>query len=218
MTAVQPNSAFVRVDVIRSWQEQSLLTLGQSEFETACAALMRGVEQDYEPTLVVGIRTGGLVVADAMAGAASASLPILPVTCRRATTGAKSRIPLFRAALGTLPRPAVDLLRRFEHRLSATARAHQRRPQLIDHDEIKVIADWLARRAAQQRILVADDAVDSGVTLGTVLRHLRAVCPSGTEIRTAAITQTLDKPMTRPDYALFHGTLCRFPWSFDAVG
>ena len=118
---------------------------------------------------------------------------------------------------GTLPRPAVDLLRRFEHRLSATARAHQRRPQLIDLGEIEVIADWLARRAARQRILVADDAVDSGVTLGTVLRHLRAVCPSGTEIRTAAITQTLEKPMARPDYALFHGTLCRFPWSFDAV-
>jgi hypoxanthine phosphoribosyltransferase len=179
---------------------------------------MRGVEQDYEPTLVVGIRTGGLVVADAMVRAASVQLPILPVTCRRATTGAKSRIPLIRAALATLPRPAVDLLRRFEHRLSATARTHRRRPQLIDLDEIKVIADWLARRAARQRILVADDAVDSGVTLGTVLRHLHAVCPSGTEIRTAAITQTLDRPMTRPDYALFHGTLCRFPWSFDAAG
>jgi hypoxanthine phosphoribosyltransferase len=218
VNAVQPNTAFVRGDVRRSWQEQSLLTLGQAEFQTACAGLMRGVEHDYDPTLVVGIRTGGLVVADSMARAASAPLPVLPVTCRRATTGAKSRIPLFRAALATLPRPAVDLLRRFEHRLSATARAHQKRPQLIDHDEINVIAEWLARRAAQQRVLVADDAVDSGVTLGTVLRHLRAVCPSGTEIRTAAITQTLDRPVTRPDYALFHGTLCRFPWSFDAVG
>ena len=218
MNAVQPNSTLVRGDVRRSWQGQSLRTLGQCEFETACAELMRAVEQDYEPTLVVGIRTGGLVVADSMARAASAPLPILPVTCRRATTAAKSRLPLFRAALAMLPRPAVDLLRRFEHRLSATARAHQRRPQLIDHGEIKVIADWLARRAAQQRILVADDAVDSGVTLGTVLRHLRAVCPSGAEIRTAAITQTMEKPMTRPDYALFHATLCRFPWSFDAVG
>jgi hypoxanthine phosphoribosyltransferase len=217
VTAVQPNSPFASVDGRRSWQAQPLRTLGQSEFEAACAELTWVVEQDYEPTLVVGIRTGGLVVADSMARAASAPLPLLPVTCRRATTGAKSRIPLFRAALSTLPRPAVDLLRRFEHRLSATARAHQRRPQLIDHGEIKVIADWLAQRAAQQRILVADDAVDSGVTLGTVLRNLRAVCPSGTEIRTAAITQTLDRPMTRPDYALFHGTLCRFPWSFDAV-
>lgn len=177
---------------------------------------MQLVERDYAPTLVVGIRTGGLIVAECMVGAASTAVPLLPVTCRRATTGAKSRTPLFRAALATLPQSVVDLLRRAEHRLLSATRTHSTRPQEIDLGEVDAIADWVAHIAAPSRILLADDAVDSGVTLGTVLGHLRAVCPSDTEIRTAVITQTLAQPMTRPDYALFHGTLCRFPWSFDA--
>jgi hypoxanthine phosphoribosyltransferase len=64
--------------------------------------------------------------------------------------------------------------------------------------------------------LVIDDAVDSGATLATALQVLRDVCPPGTEMRSAAITQTLDRPMVRPDYVLHRGTLCRFPGSFDA--
>ena len=41
-------------------------TLHQPAFDSACAELMRLVEADYSPTLVVGIRTGGLVVAQSM--------------------------------------------------------------------------------------------------------------------------------------------------------
>jgi hypoxanthine phosphoribosyltransferase len=216
VTAVQSNSTFARVVGDRISLGPSLRTLGQLEFEASCAELMQLVEQDYAPTLVVGIRTGGLVVAECMIRAASTAMPVLPVTCRRATTGAKSRIPLFRAALATLPQPLVDLLRRVEHRLFIASRAHSTRQQLIDLSEVDAIADWTARSDVPSRILLADDAVDSGVTLGTVLRHLRAACPAGTEIRTAVITQTLAQPVTSPDYSLFHGTLCRFPWSFDA--
>ena len=50
-----------------------------------------------------------------------------------------------------------------------------------------------------------------------VLRTLREVCPPATELRAAAITVTLDDPVVEPDYALYRGVLCRFPWSFDAV-
>ena len=76
----------------------------------------------------------------------------------------------------------------------------------------------LRRSLRRARILIADDAVDSGVTLATVLRLVDDVCPAGGEIRSAAITQTLENPTARPDYLLFRGTLCRFPWSFDAAG
>lgn len=175
------------------------------------------VEADYEPTLVVGVRYGGLEVAESMVRAAAASLPVLPVTCRRAATTAKTRIPTLRAVLTALPRPALDLLRRVEHRLFIAPRTHQARLQHVDNAEVDVIADWLVNQQSRSRILVTDDAIDSGVTLATVLRLVRAVCPSGTEIRTAVITQTLEQPITTPDYVLFHNTLCRFPWSFDAI-
>jgi hypothetical protein len=42
------------------------------------------------------------------------------------------------------------------------------------------------------------------------------VCPSPAELRTAVITVTLEHPAVQPDYALYRGVLCRFPWSFDA--
>ena len=48
----------------------------------------------FPPELLVGIRTGGLVVAEAMARAAPHAMPVMPLTCRRASTGMKSRFKL----------------------------------------------------------------------------------------------------------------------------
>jgi hypoxanthine phosphoribosyltransferase len=201
-----------------TWLGPPLLTLQGPDFGRACADLMRLVEADYAPTLIIGIRTGGLVVAQAMADATSPRLPVLPLTCRRVTTAAKSRLPLLRTLLGILPRPVVNQLRRLEHRIVTAGRAQHGRRQEVDHAEVTAIADHLAAVPSPPRILIADDAVDSGVTLATVLRLVDDVCPAGGEIRSAAITQTLESPTVRPDYLLFRGTLCRFPWSFDAAG
>lgn len=203
-------------EVKPSWLGPPLRILGQHEFEAACAQLMRLVEQDYEPALIVGIRTGGMVVAECMARHSSLPLPVLPVTSRRASTNTKARIPLFRATLSALPRPAVNLLRRVEHKFLIAPRAQQQRAQTIDQREVEEIARSLGDSGSRPHLLVADDAVDSGVTLATVVNHLAAACPSGTEIRTAVITQTLEQPMMRPSYTLYRNTLCRFPWSFDA--
>ena len=200
-----------------SWLGPPLLTLQGTQFHHACRDLMRLVEADYAPVLIIGIRTGGLTVATAMAATACSPLPVLPLTCRRVTTGAKSRVPFFRAALGALPRPMVDMLRRIEHRVLTRSRVRNGGQQEIDQSETAAIADHVASLGSRARILVADDAVDSGTTLATVLRTLRDICPPGNEIRSAAITQTLEAPIARPDYVLFRGTLCRFPWSFDAA-
>jgi hypoxanthine phosphoribosyltransferase len=194
-----------------------VVTLHQPAFDLACAELMRMVEADYAPTLIIGIRTGGFSVAQSMAAAATPAIPVLPLTCRRATTGAKSRLPLLRTILGALPRPVADLLRQMEHRLAAPGQAQPGRRQEIDPAEVAAIAGHLAALSGTAHLLVADDAVDSGTTLSVVLRLLTEVCPAGSEMRTAVITQTLDSPVARPDYRLYNGMLCRFPWSFDAA-
>ena len=59
-----------------TWLGPPLLTLQGPDFDRACADLMRLVEADYAPTLIVGIRTGGLIVAEAMALAATPRLPV----------------------------------------------------------------------------------------------------------------------------------------------
>ena len=76
-----------------TWLGPPLLTLQGPDFDRACADLVRLVEADYAPTLIIGIRTGGLIVAQAMADAASSRLPVLPLTCRRVTTAANHVCP-----------------------------------------------------------------------------------------------------------------------------
>ncbi len=216
MTTTTPDFISRSAEPTATWLGPPLLTLPRPDFDMACAALMRLVEVQYAPTLVVGIRTGGLIVARSMVLAASSPLLVLPLTCRRASTEVKSRLPLLGHLLAALPRPLVNLLRRLEHRLFTAPGARRETRRQIDHAEAGKIAAWVAASSQQARVLVTDDAVDSGATLATVLELLRKLCPPGTEILSAAITQTLDTPKVAPDFVLYRNTLCRFPWSFDA--
>jgi hypoxanthine phosphoribosyltransferase len=190
-------------------------TLGRTTFDAACAELTIMVGRDYAPALLVGVRTGGFVVAETMAR--MTSLPVLPLTCRRPTTALKSLVPGLKPLLSALPEPLLNALRRAEHRAIA---GHRRAGQAIQIDlaEAAAIADRLRTSGCGARVLVVDDAVDSGVTLATVLQTLRAICPPATALRTAVITVTTEDPVVAPDYALYRGVLCRFPWSFDARG
>jgi uncharacterized protein len=216
VTTAMPGASSHFTETSQSWSGPPLRTLQQPAFEAACALLMRLVEADYAPTLIIGIRTGGLVVAEAMVRARAAPLPVLPLTCRRPGTNAKARVPLLRTAVASLPRSVADLTRRLEHRWFSTRRLDQYQPQDIDRAEAEAIKNWLRKSPHPARILVADDAVDSGVTLQTVLQAVREIGRRGMEFRSAAITQTLPHPHVAPNYVLWRETLCRFPWSLDA--
>ncbi len=192
-------------------------TLDETTFGAACAALMGQVEASYAPSLLVGVRTGGLVVAEAMARTAATPIAVAPLTCRRGATGTKARVPLLARTLSALPRPVTDGLRVLELRLSAGRRRARVPTQVVDQAEAEAIATRARCGSVGRHLLVVDDAVDSGVTLATVLSVLRALCPAGTEIRSAVVTVTLDHPLVQPDFALHRGILCRFPWSFDAA-
>jgi hypoxanthine phosphoribosyltransferase len=216
VTTAIPDVSSRFTETTRSWSGPPLRTLQQPAFEAACALLMRLVEADYAPTLIIGIRTGGWFVAEAMVRAAAVPLPVLPLTCRRPSTNAKAKVPLLRTAVASLPRSVTDLTRRLEHRWLSTRRLHQDQPQNIDRSEAEAITAWLRKSPHPARILVADDAVDSGVTLQTVLQALREIGRRGMELRSAAITQTMPHPHVAPNYVLWRETLCRFPWSLDA--
>ena len=177
---------------------------------------MRAVERDFAPSVLIGVRTGGLVVAEAMARAASNATPVLPLTCRRPATRLKALLPGLKTILSLAPEPVLNSLRVAEHRLLAPRR-RQAPPPPVDQAEAAAIGTFVTASPHRERVLVADDAVDSGVTLAAVLAVLREVCPPATLVRTAVITVTLEQPIVEPDYALYRGVLCRFPWSFDAA-
>jgi len=192
-------------------------TLDREAFDAACARLMQHVLQDCQPDLLIGIRTGGLVVAEAMARTVGQKPIVMPLTSRRGSTGAKARVKFLPALLTMLPGRLVDGLRILEHRLlTPRRRAQGAQAQFVDPTEAAAICDRLAGLPPGRVAVVVDDAVDSGVTLAAVLQVLRSGTPSA-EFRSAAITVTAEHPLAKPDYALIHGELCRFPWSFDAA-
>lgn len=178
---------------------------------------MQTAASDGRPDLLIGIRTGGLVVAEAMARSVADPPPVLPLTSRRAGTAAKSRVVWLPALLRQLPGPVVDALRVVEHRLLSRRRRRRIQDQQVDAGEAEHICRLLADGPPGRLALVVDDAVDSGVTLAAVLRLLRARGASHARFRSAVITTTLDDPLEQPDYTLYRGVLCRFPWSFDAA-
>jgi hypothetical protein len=93
-----------------SWLGPPLATLHEPAFAIACAKLMRLVEADITPTMVVGIRTGGLIVARAMVRAATVDLrlrPRRPVNMQSVSgSGSVSGMCWLRRARGPIATPS----------------------------------------------------------------------------------------------------------------
>ena len=189
-------------------------TLDEAGFREAARSL-NALVADYAPSMLIGIRTGGYVLAEAMAQTGSGATRILPITCRRPSTAAKANSSLFRKVVKSLPYWATDILRVIEHRMVARKQAPaEPSPRTFDQAELEAI-DQACRDLSAPRILVVDDAVDSGATLRAVLTKLQAMCPAGTSIQSGALTVTIPKPVAMPDFTLYRLVLLRFPWSFD---
>jgi hypoxanthine phosphoribosyltransferase len=195
-----------------------VVSLDRKSFDEVCAELMRHVNNDRRPDAIIGIRTGGLVVAEAMARAAGGDMPVLSMTCRRPSSRHKPTSSKVRRLVANLPRPLLDQLRLVEHAiLTRRAPAAPHGEYRFDEDELQDLDAWLAGSGRHPSLLVVDDAVDSGTTLAVVLGAVRSRAPRTATIRSAAITVTTERPLARPDYALYHRQLCRFPWSLDAL-
>jgi hypoxanthine phosphoribosyltransferase len=192
-----------------------VLSFDQSRFDEACAELLRQASRDAPPDALIGIPTGGLWVAQAMARSVAGSLPVLPLTCRRPSTAAKQRARRLLAPLARLPRRVKDWLRVMEHSLLTAKKRPPVAPYQFDSAEREHLLEWLGRNRERPVLLVVDDAVDSGATLLRVLAELRDLAPAGAVIRSAVVAVTTKAPLIEPDY-VFHRQLCRFPWSLDA--
>jgi hypothetical protein len=188
---------------------KQVITLSPSEFQDEARLLLQRIQEDFRPDLLIGIASGGLRVAQAMHGGEGPE--ILACRLRRPNTERKK---FFAWLLRCLPYTMTDRLRRLEDRRASAEplrAAEATEDLLLDLDRI-------AKRAASigaVRIVVVDDAVDSGATLQCVVRELQSCVHESTQIRSAVLTRTRDNSLILPDYKLHQGVLFRFPWSFD---
>lgn len=196
---------------------RAVVTLTPAEFASACRSLAREVSsRGVDPQVMVGIRTGGLLVAREMA-AWLPGVALTEVTLRRPSTRSKGRfIRLIRA----LPRPVTDALRRLEARSRmAAARRRARRGELT-LPEVTLPAALTA--AEVSRVLVVDDATDTGVTLAAVTAAISRALPRAT-VTAAVLVSTEPHPVaplpqgvTMLPPVIADGSLVRFPWSADS--
>lgn len=195
----------------------SVVTFDKDAFDEACATLMRLAVHEGCPDLLIGIKTGGLHVANSMAKAVGYSVPVLAITCRRPSSQYKSGLAGLKKLLTRLPRPVIDLLRVVEHKL-LTGRAPSENigDYQFDLAELAELERWLARSGPRPALLIVDDAIDTGTTLSLVLDAVRRRAPTEAKIASAVITVTTQRPRVLPDLTLYSGQLCRFPWSLDA--
>ncbi len=187
-----------------------VVTFDTKAFGDACRSLGRQAEAaGFVPQLIVGIRRGGEYVAWEIRQCFPESR-LASVSLQRPSTGTKSRCgPLLRSFLRYMPRRILDLMRIIEARW--LSKPHK---NTVPAEPLELPSTLCGLGTG--RVLLVDDAVDSGATMLRVIEALRRENPQ-IDLRTAAITVTTSSPVVQPDYSIYNNlTLIRFPWSIDS--
>lgn len=177
-----------------------VVTFSTESLDSACKRLEQLVASTgYEPDCVLGIKTGGWEVAKLMWVGRRHEF----VTVQRPST--KNKGALFTKLMRCLPYPVLDFLRKLEARILSL-----RKPSKVAAEEI-----LLPDLSGVERLIIIDDAVDSGSTLKSVFDAVREALPHA-DVLSAVITLTRRDAIFKPDFALYNDqTLIRFPWSKD---
>ncbi len=184
-----------------------VVTLSPPEFAGAVCRLEQ-LSVAFDPDLVVGIATGGDIVARRM----FAGIEHLTITSRRPSTAVKSRVGnVIWHVVCRLPLWLRNVLRIMEARILSCRSSKRLSP-------LELNASAVASIRQARRVLVVDDAIDSGATMRRVLDAVGKV-RGVRSVAVAVVAHTMDKSAIIPDYRLYGpGVLVRFPWSKDFCG
>lgn len=177
-----------------------VLTLDLPRFAEACSKLEKVVaDSEFEPEIAIYIPSKGTKMKQYMFDGVKAEEISIIRPPKGRMLKSVSRI------LKRLPTKLVDRIRVAEAHFLVKRRSHMHTAKL----RLPEISSGVSR------VIVIDDAVDSGATLHKVMTELQAVYPAVT-FKSAVLTVTSPAPIYRPDYTLFDNqTLIRTPWSID---
>lgn len=185
-----------------------VLTVKNYDITEYVTHIVRKMEADgYHPDAVIGILSGGVPIADIFAQQLGLNGGVaLRISVFRQTSKNKKRF--LSRIVKLLPTKILDYLRILEAKM--TFRGHTRR-RVFD-----VVLPVELEDTRYSKILIVDDAIDSGATMSEVLKQVSKEYPN-IEIKTAVMTVTTDNPIVCPDYCMYKNSiLMRFPWSLDS--
>ncbi|WP_168565319.1 phosphoribosyltransferase family protein [Crateriforma spongiae] len=191
-----------------------ILDVGSAELVDAAGTICQQVRSaGVSPSVVLGVLNGGRVPAEMLARELGSECRC--VLHRRKTTGrvksmavsAVNRFPVF---VGNVARVLEDRALRILS--SASTETLQLRRELVDK------LSWVQwyDLADKTPVLIVDDAVDSGRTVGEIVLALEHLGVSRSSMRIACVTVTRPDPVVDVDFFYKREVLCRFPWSDDA--
>lgn len=182
-----------------------VVTLNNRDFDDACRRLRHMLGQ-FSPDVVVSIPTGGRYVAASM----FADVPIVEISHHRPSTDIKRHNPVLQRLMQVAPYTVLDVMRILESYM-----LQLRRPEIKTIDLKSIDLSTKEKIVKASKILIIDDAIDSGATISAVLNVVNALAPQAI-VKTAVLTVSTTHPLLQPDFTLYNNsTLIRFPWSMD---
>ena len=192
-----------------------VITLNEDSFDKHAERLAKWVEElpDSRFNALVAVRRGGSLVCDAFCRHFNGSYGArYDVTRQRPSTRRKGKA--VSALLKCLPLPILDIMRMAESFLLSIRRRSDTTPSMAEI-EMPLGLRKILKEEKFPKILIIDDAIDSGDTLFDIVATLKKTNPNAV-IRIAVLTETTRNPRIRADVALYRNrTLIRFPWSND---
>lgn len=171
------------------------------------------IDSGYDPSLIVGIPTGGCFVLAEMK-MLSKNSNVCFISKQRKSTATKQKLRL-KSFLPYLPRVLNNALRHLESWL-LERKFEKKRDEFLSADASLIDLDDKTQKMLidSKQILVVDDAIDSGETMKVIVQTIRQYNPDA-EIKLAVINTTFMSPLVEPDFCLFQRKIVRYPWAND---
>lgn len=192
-----------------------VVTLRQQEFEQACFRLAKDVALQYSPDVIIGILTGGAylgrIIYDVLND--DGSKKYVEVEAHRQGHRVRGN-GIVKSVFSVLPQCVLDGMRMLESKiLEWRNRGRTPEPRQVKVEMPAGVHKKLSDGGC--RVLIVDDAIDSGATMASVKDYILREYPENT-VRTAVITVTTASPAVEADFRLYRDrVLVRFPWSND---
>lgn len=189
-----------------------VVNFDQEVFESFLDEKLKDFLIENSSVLIIGIKEGGIPIAELVKSIlekkTSIQLDFITIKSQRPSTKSKKKSSIVKYLLKNLfkvlPQFFLNQVRIYEHKFLMNNKNQDREvnfPQNLNF--IKY-----------DKILVVDDAVDSGYTLKNVVEKLEKN-NSSAKIYSLAVVVTDKNAVKIPDYYLYSDVLIRFPWSLD---
>ncbi len=192
-----------------------VVTLKQNEFEQACFRLAKDVALQYSPDIIIGILTGGAylgrIIYDVLND--DGTKKYVEVAAHRPGHRVRGN-GIVKSVFSVLPQCVLDRMRIMESKiLEWRNRGKTPEPRQVNVNMPAGVDEKLLGGGC--RVLIVDDAIDSGATMASVKDYIMREYPENI-IKTAVITVTTASPAVEADFSLYRDrVLVRFPWSND---